>query len=262
MDEMTHALTVGEVADLVGVSVRTLHHWEAMGLLAAERTAGGYRQYGPREVERIHQILVYRETGMQLSQIAAILDGANAGEHLAHQRELLLDRISHLQQMVCAVDTMMEKKKMGIQLTPEEQAEVFGQDWDPTWEDQARERWDDAEVWAQYGERTAHLTKQDYERITAQIKEMEQALAQAKREEVAPGSARANELAEAHRASLDQWFDVPYARQILLARMYVADPAFAKHYNDLEPGLTEWLLTIVEANAASHGVDVAHVQWD
>ncbi|MGO1592387.1 MAG: MerR family transcriptional regulator [Ancrocorticia sp.] len=264
-DTTAHDMTVGEVADLIGVSVRTLHHWEAIGLITpSARTYAGYRLYDSADVERIHQILVYRETGMQLSQIAQVLDGSDAtdsAEHLTRQRELLVDRITHLQEMVSAVDTMLEKKKMGIQLTPEEQVEVFGKDWNPEWEDQARQRWDDSEVWQQYGERTSKLTKNDLRRITSEIKAMESRLAQAKRDGVTPGSDEANELAEQHRASLDQWFDVPYARQVILARMYVEDPAFARHYNDQEPGLTDWLLTIVEENAAAHGLDLSHVEW-
>lgn len=261
--------TVGEVADLVGVSVRTLHHWEAIGLMVpSARSSAGYRLYSAKDVERIHQILVYRETGMQLADITRVLDTTggpgpkDATVHLARQRELLMERIAHLQEMVSAVDTMMEKKKMGIQLTPEEQVEVFGKDWNPDWENQARERWDDQAVWKQYAERTSKLTKADFQRITAEIHAMEERLAQAKRDGVAPSSERANDLAEQHRASLDQWFDVPYARQVLLARMYVDDPAFAKHYNDREPGLAGWLLTIVEANAAAHGLDLENVQWE
>lgn len=267
-------MTVGDVADLVGVSVRTLHHWEDVGLIApASRSATGYRLYDATDVERIHQILVYRETGMQLSDIAEVMTnrtnangaqgspGPTALEHLARQRQLLMDRIARLQEMVLAVDTMMEKKKMGIQLSPEEQVEVFGTEWDPNWENEARETWDDQQVWGQYTERTAKLTKADYKRIAAKINETEARLAEAKREGIQPGSDRANDLAEEHRASLNHWFNVSHARQVLLARMYVADPRFAKHYNDYEPGLTAWLLQIVEANAQAHGLDMSRVEW-
>ena len=273
-DNRSMSMTVGEAANLVGVSVRTLHHWEQIGLLVpAARSSAGYRLYGPADIERIHQILVYRETGMALADIAQLLGETESGvapatltpssatAHLARQRKLLTDRIARLQEMVSAVDTMMEKKKMGIQLTPEEQVEIFGKDWKPEWQDEARERWDDPEVWSQYADRTAKLTKDDYRRITAEIKAMEAQLGEAKRNGVQPGTERANQLAELHRASLDQWFDVPYARQILLARMYTQDPQFAKHYNDIEPDLTPWLLQIVEANARAHGVDTENVQW-
>ena len=60
-------LTVGEAARLVGVSVRTLHHWDALGLaVPSGRTWSGYRLYSPDDVARLQQVLVYRETGMPL----------------------------------------------------------------------------------------------------------------------------------------------------------------------------------------------------
>ena len=82
-------LTVGQVAGLVGVSVRTLHHWDEIGLVVpSARSWAGYRLYGPDDVARIHRVLVYRETGMTLAEVARVLDdpGADAEAHLVRQR--------------------------------------------------------------------------------------------------------------------------------------------------------------------------------
>ena len=78
-------LTVGEAARLIGVSVRTLHHWDALGLATPSgRTWSGYRLYSPDDVARLQQVLVYRETGMPLARIGELLDeaGTSALEHL------------------------------------------------------------------------------------------------------------------------------------------------------------------------------------
>ena len=83
--------TVGEVADLVGVTVRTLHHWDRIGLVSASgRTWSDYRMYDDDDVARIHRVLVYRELGFPLAQIADLLDDPEVDEdaHLARQRGL------------------------------------------------------------------------------------------------------------------------------------------------------------------------------
>ena len=81
------------------------------------------------------------------------------------------------------------------------------------------------------------------------------------REGVEPGDERANALAERHRASIDQWFDTTYSKQVLIARGYVADPRFTAHYDRLEVGLAAWLKGIIDANAAAHGVDPVAAVW-
>lgn len=114
--------TVGEVARVAGVTVRTLHHYEQIGLLAAtRRTPSRYRVYDDADLERLQQILFYRELGFSLDQIAAVLASPkDAVEHLAYQHSLVLERIHHLQGLVAAIRRAMEDKKMGTTPTPTE----------------------------------------------------------------------------------------------------------------------------------------------
>ncbi|MGZ8819478.1 MAG: MerR family transcriptional regulator, partial [Mycobacterium sp.] len=82
------AKTVGAVAALTGVSVRTLHHYDHIGLVVPRvRTPAGYRGYTDADIERLHVVLVYRAVGLQLEDIRALLDddGADALEHLRRQ---------------------------------------------------------------------------------------------------------------------------------------------------------------------------------
>src|SRR3954451_14180636 len=102
--------TVGEVARWWGVTVRTLHHYEHIDLLSpAGRSSSGYRLYDDADLERLQQILFYRELALSLDHIAAVLASPrDAVEHLAYQRRLLLDHIERLQGLVAAVDHAME----------------------------------------------------------------------------------------------------------------------------------------------------------
>ena len=71
---MAEQYSVGALANMAGISVRTLHHFEAQGLLHPKRLTNGYRVYGTTETDRLQQILLYREMGVSLSNIRQILD--------------------------------------------------------------------------------------------------------------------------------------------------------------------------------------------
>lgn len=258
-------LTVGRTARLVGVSVRTLHHWDEIGLVRpSTRSWAGYRLYDTDDVARIHQVLVYRETGMSLAEIARVLDSPDVDPraHLARQRELLTDCIAHLTRMVRAVDTMMEETMNETGLTAARRASIFGTDWGEQWREEAEERWGGTDEWAQSEARKAAMTQEDWARVAQESLQLITALVDAKREGVKPGSRRANELAEQHRASIDQWFDTTHSKQVLIARGYVADPRFTEFYDGHEAGLTAWLKEVIDANAAAHGVDPANACWE
>src|SRR3954454_10224375 len=95
-------MNVGEVAALAGVTVRTLHHYDRIGLLSPSgRTAAGYRRYSSADLERLHPELGYRELGSPLEEVAPLLDApaADPAEHLRCQHRLLLDRLERTQAM-------------------------------------------------------------------------------------------------------------------------------------------------------------------
>ena len=110
-DDADIAMTVGEVSTLLGVSVRALHHWDESGLVhPSQRSAAGYRLYSEADIMRIQQVLVYRQTGMSLAAIKAVLDepGADALTHLRRQRELVQGQISHLQHKLSSIDMVID----------------------------------------------------------------------------------------------------------------------------------------------------------
>jgi phosphoribosylaminoimidazole-succinocarboxamide synthase len=107
---------------VAGVTVRTLHHYERIGLLApAGRSPSGYRVYDDADLERLQQVLFYRALGFSLDHIAAVLASPkDAVEHLAYQHRLVLERIHELQGLVAAIQRAMEDKKIGSTPTPTE----------------------------------------------------------------------------------------------------------------------------------------------
>ncbi|QSB04621.1 MerR family transcriptional regulator [Natronoglycomyces albus] len=261
----TERLTVGRLAALVGVSVRTLHHWDDIGLVRpSNRTWAGYRVYSDEDVARIHRVLVYRELGFILADIKHVLDDPNADvqDQLRKQRSQLVERISRLQDMVGAVDRMMEASATGIRLSPEEQVEIFGNDWDPAWADQAEERWGGNAQWKQYAERAANRTREDWKIIATESHAFNADLVEAKRANVSPGSAEANALAERHRAMMSRHFDCTHAMQVCLGHMFAEEPGYTEYYDALGPGLTLWFHDVIRANAQANGVDPDSATWE
>lgn len=258
-------LTVGRAAALVGVSVRTLHHWDEIGLVRPSgRTSADYRVYSGDDVARIHRVLLYREVGLTLAEVARLLDDPNVDEitHLRQQRELLTNRISHLHGMIRAVDHMMEVKQMGTNPSAQERAEIFGDDWKPEWDQEAQERWGDTPQWAQSQERAAALSAEERQQVKADGDAVNAALADAKRSGVVAGSGEANELVERHRAMIGQLYDCSHSMQVCLAKLYVDDSRFTAYYDNIEPGLTAWLYEAIVANARTHGVDPDTAAWE
>ena len=122
-------LTVGRVAELAGVSVRTLHHYDEIGLVQpSARTAAGYRAYAAGDVERLREVLAYRRLGFALREIADLVDdpATDAVAHLRRLRGLLLEQRDRTDAMVAAIERELEARAMGIRTTPEEQLKMLG----------------------------------------------------------------------------------------------------------------------------------------
>ena len=213
------AKTVGAVATLMGVSVRALHHYDRIGLVVPSvRTPAGYRGYTDADIERLHLVLVYRSIGLPLDEIRTLIDNADADvvAHLQRQHALLTEQAGRLKDTIRAVEAA-----------------------------EAEERWGDTDAWKQSQQRTADLTKDDWARVKADGDTLLDALAEAKRAGVVPGSAQANQLAARHRASIEQFYDCGDEMHRCLVEMYLADERFTRYYDDVEPGLAQFLHDIV-----------------
>ncbi|MCX5361830.1 MerR family transcriptional regulator [Streptomyces sp. NBC_00124] len=248
--------SVGQVAGFAGVTVRTLHHYDDIGLLApSERSHAGHRRYSDADLDRLQQILFYRELGFPLDEVAALLDdpAADPRAHLRRQHELLTARIEKLRKMAAAVEQAMEARKMGINLTPEERFEVFG-DKDPEQHaEEAEERWGGTEAYAESQRRAAGYTKDDWKRMQAEVADWSGRYSGLMAAGDPPASEAAMDMAEEHRQHICGWFyECPYDMHRSLGEMYVSDERFKAFYDSMRPGLAEHLRAAIDANAARH----------
>ena len=245
--------TVSEVARLAAVSVRTLHHYDEIGLLSPkERSDSEYRLYGDSDLERLQSILFYRELGFGLEQIAQLLDapGFSRQEALMEQRALLEKKTANLMDMIASIDASLLAMKKGNSMSAEEMFDVFG-DFDPAeYEDEAKERWGDTDAYKESARRTARYKKQEWEQIANESAATNEAFAALMAEGVAPGDPRSMDLAEEARLHIDRWF-YPCTREmhVGLGDTYVADPRFTATYDKVAPGLAKYICAAIKANA-------------
>jgi DNA-binding transcriptional MerR regulator len=266
MSDATEAegLTVGQASARLGVTVRALHHWDDIGLARPSlRTAAGYRLYTAGDLERLHRIVVYRELGLGLDRIRAVLDDSTADvpDALRAQRKQVTERIDRLQQLGAGLDRMIDAHEHGLLLTVEQQAAILGPRWNPDWPAQARQRYGATTQWQQYAERSAARGPEEWQTVADEVADFDRALGDAMDAGVEPGSPEANQLVERHREVFASYFPLTGQMQVCLARMYEADPGFAAHYDGIRAGLATWFRRTVDAAARAHGIDPDTATW-
>ncbi len=252
-------LTVGQVAESFGVTVRTLHHYDAIGLVAASaRTHAGYRLYDDDDLARLATVVTYRRLGLSLGEVQAVVEGDGTPvEHLRRQRAAVLTRVDELTDLVGAIDRALERE-MNEQrpATTEELKEMFGDGFGEDYPAEAQERWGDSDAWRQSAGRTKDYTTQDWSAIKDEQDAVNAALVSALTAGLPATSERAMDAAEAHRVQIERWFyDLDHQFHRTLADMYVADPRFTQSYEDLAPGLAAYVRDAIHANADRHRGD-------
>ncbi len=267
-DTGTQSLTVGEAAEILGVTVRTLHHWDQIGLASpSERTWSDYRLYTATDLQRLQRIMVYRELDMPVAEIGTLLDDpdADAVASLTAQKERILEKVTRLADLERGVDRMIEAHRGGVLLTTEQQREIFGDRWDPDWTRQAHQKWGHTDQWSEFAERGAQRSPEQWAQLQGARTDLEGRLGNAVRDGVLPGSDAADALVDEHREVFSNFFTLSVSMQVCLGRMYEASAGtgadFAEHYESVAPGLTAWLRQAIDARARALGVDPDTAEW-
>ncbi len=240
-----------DVARLTGVSIRTLHYYDTIGLLVpGGRTTAGYRLYTDADLLRLQQILIGRELGLPLEQIRRSLDDPRFDRNAAllDQRQRLCERAREAEAMIRAIDAALAA---GSATTGDiNMADLFN-GFDPSrYEEEARQRWGHTESYAQMEERTKAYTPDDWKALMAEQGAVYAAAFAALKAGKAPSSAEAMDIAERHRLSIDRWFyPCSHSTHQGLASMYESDDRFRHSIDTYGDGLTTFLAEAIRANA-------------
>jgi DNA-binding transcriptional MerR regulator len=239
------AFTVGELAKLTGITVRTLHHYDQIGLVQpSDRSQAGYRLYGDADVLRLQQVLLYRELGLPLDEIAGVLDDPrhSPAAALAKHRDVLLAKRARLDAMLAALDTALRLEKGSVAMQPEDVTSMFDGFSPEEYADEARERWGDSEAYKESARRTKQYGKTEWEAIKREGDSVYRRFAELMREGAPPDDARVRGVVEAHRAHIDRWF-YPCSPEMQknLAGLYVGDPRFTANIDTYGAGLAQYI---------------------
>lgn len=239
--------TVNKLAKLAGVSSRTLRYYDEIGLLTPKRiSSNGYRIYGQKEVDRLQQILFYRELGVPLDEIGRVLTAKNFDGLSALQNHLagLLERREQLELLIANVEKTIKAMKGEIIMTDKEKFEGFLKKMVDDNERQYGE-----EIRKKYGEETVkrsnakvlNMSKEQYAALEKLTKELNETLKKAV-DKGDPGSELAQKACELHKKWLCFYWD-KYSKEahIGVTQMYVDDPRFSEYYERIAPGCAVFL---------------------
>ncbi len=253
------AWTVGEAARIAKVSVRTLHHYDEIGLLSPSgRSESSYRLYAVDDLERLHQILLFRELGFSLPDIRGIMldPGFDRAEALRAQRSLLVEKARRTETMLTAIDAALAASEGGGTMTKEEMSDMFGElfdGFDPAqYEDEVKERWGDTDAYKQSAARTKRYTKADWQQVKLESETVTKEFVALMDAGAAPDSPEAIAAADRHHAHLEKWFyDCPPQMYANLGQMWVSDHRFTKNIDKARAGLAAYQCAAVQAWVAA-----------
>lgn len=233
------AYTVKGAADMAGVSIRTLHHYDDIGLLKpAQVSPSGYRLYSDADLEHLQQILFFRELGFKLSEIREIMGrrGFDRKRALLNHRELLLQRRSRLDRLIATVDRTLKGMERGNEMT----GEMFDGFQPHEYEEEARRRWGGTREYEESARRTKQYTKADWAAIQQEGQEITLGLASLMDRDPADPEVQ-QWVGKHHQMINDRFYTCSLQVYRGLGDLYVQDERFTANYEKVKPGLAAFM---------------------
>lgn len=246
--------TVGQLAKQSGVSIRTLHHYDDIGLLEPAHTGtNGYRYYRQAELFRLQEILFYRDVGMPLSEIGQVLAGPEtAAERLILHRQRLRDHNLKTKQLIDTLDSTIAHLEGHSEMQIGELYRPFSTDQQKTYENWLISTYGDHMAEDIHVSRAAIAARPDgMEGALEALRTIEAELVIAFEAGEKPGSPTLHDKLEAHRT----WVAGMWGRDCEadgysgLADLYTANPEFVARYETLSAQFSQWLPDAMKAHA-------------
>ncbi len=239
--------TVHRLGKLAGVSTRTLRYYDEIGLLKPGRiNSSGYRIYGREEVDRLQQILFYRELGVNLERIRSMMaePGFDSAQGLRAHYAQLLDKRAQLDQLIHNVEKTIAATEGRMTMSDQEKFEGFKQkmidDNEQQYGREIREKYGDEAV-ERSNAKVKGMTQEQHEEVTRLAAEVRDALAEAM-QTGDPAGELGQRAADLHKQWLSYYWNA-YSKEAHagLAQMYIDDERFKAYYDERQPGTAEFL---------------------
>ena len=239
--------TVLKLSKMAGVSTRTLRYYDEIGILKpAKINSSGYRIYSQREVDKLQQILFYRELGVALESVKDIISDASFDDvkALKEHHEKLLDKKNQLDILIANVEKSIAAKERSVIMSDKEKFEGFKKklvsDNETKYGREIREKYGSDAV-DKSNNKLKNMTQEEYDKVT-ELENMVMEALKAAYETGDPASEQAQKAADLHREWLSfYWDSYTVGAHAGVAQMYVDDERFKAYYDKDQPGLAEFL---------------------
>ena len=233
-------MQIKEFAELTGVSVRTLHYYDEIGLLKPSEVdaQNGYRFYDEKSLERMREILFYRELDFSLKTIAEILSspGYDKQQALSRQRKLLLSKKERLEQLIAAIDSV--EKGEGFMTTNNDYEALKNQ-----YAEEVKQRWGNTDA---YKENQQHDT--DFSKSAALLDAVFEEFAELNRGGILPNDEPAKvQVEKLQRCITDNFYTCTNKILAGLGQMYVVDERFKTNIDKHGEGIAEYISACIKS---------------
>lgn len=230
--------TTKELAKLAHVTSRTLRHYDQIGLLSPiGRSQSGQRHYSHDQLIKLMQINFYKELGYTLKEIAKLMQNDNENMltiFLAH-RQRLEQKVQHHTRLRNTVDQIIESLAGASNINPSNHRQF---------QDEVKARWGHTTAYTQSQERYKQWSKKDLESIKQEGHNITRQIADIMESPIK--SQNIQSLIGQHYQHINRFYDCSLEMYHSLGHMYLADPRFAKYYNDIKPGLAECMQKAID----------------
>ncbi len=234
--------TVQALAKLANTSVRTLHYYDAIGLLAPSRVGrNGYRQYDEPDLLKLQQILFFRELDFSLADIKRILSSPyfDMATALADHRHLLVLKRKRLNRLVATIDQTIKKINQETSMSDEELYDAFADEETKHYAAEAKQRWGNTDAYKQSQARVSKMTKAQMAKLKEDGVKHTQAIAEAM--DLGVDSPEVQALIKKSHEGVNFFYDCSLEMFRNLGQMYVDDPRFTAYYEKFRPGLAMFM---------------------
>ncbi|WP_228409532.1 MerR family transcriptional regulator [Radiobacillus deserti] len=243
---------IKEVAKMAGISVRTLHYYDRIGLLRPEEVKeNGYRYYSDEDCARLQQILFFKELGFSLKNIQATIDRPDFDRRkaLMNHQKLLEEKKQRLEKILQSVEKTIESLDGGKQMSIEEMFEPFDmkkiEEHQKKYEQESKELYGHTDAYKESARRVKQYTEEDWRRIKEQNDEIYGGLIRLINHD--PRDVEVQSLIGRYRQSITDYF-YECTPEIFrgLGGLYISDERFRKNIDQYQHGLAAFMSKAIE----------------
>jgi DNA-binding transcriptional MerR regulator len=238
---------VKQVSKLVGISVRTLHHYDEIDLLKPEFiTTAGYRLYSDTDLERLQQILFFKELDFTLQEIKNIIDSPSFDRKsaLKAHRELLAEKKKRLEKLIESLDKTLEAVEGGIEMSKKEMFDGFDmteiERHKEKYAEETKERYGDSDAYKESMKKTSKYNKEDWGRISSEREAIDKRIIDNMDKGIEDPMVQEG-VAELRQHITDNYYNCTVEIFRGLGDLYVCDERFTKNIDKNKPGYAEFL---------------------